>query len=102
MITRTLITGGTPLPIASPVGGVREAVLIRIAGIGMVLLPAQAVATPFLDVARHDQGAAVLALGACLALPGLWLFWRSHADLAAHWSPALELREAHALVMRDV
>jgi protein-S-isoprenylcysteine O-methyltransferase Ste14 len=33
----------------------------------------------------------------CLAL-GLWLFYRSHADLGTNWSITLELREKHQLV----
>lgn len=34
---------------------------------------------------------------ACLTL-GLWLFYKSHADLGTNWSITLEMREKHQLV----
>ncbi len=37
----------------------------------------------------------------CLA-SGLWLVYRSHADLGANWSISLEVRERHQLVTRGV
>ena len=37
----------------------------------------------------------------CLAL-GLWLFYRSHADLGPNWSITLEVREKHQLVTRGI
>ena len=37
----------------------------------------------------------------CLAL-GLWLFYRSHADLGPNWSITLEVRENHRLVTRGI
>lgn len=40
--------------------------------------------------------------GAVLQVPFLWLFWRSHADLGRNWSPGLEVREGHELVVRGV
>ncbi len=33
---------------------------------------------------------------------GLWLFWRSHADLGDSWSVTLELNADHRLVTRGV
>ena len=38
---------------------------------------------------------------ACMAL-GLWLFYRSHADLGTNWSITLEVREGHRLVTEGV
>ena len=38
---------------------------------------------------------------ACLAV-GLWLFYRSHADLGTNWSITLEVREQHRLVTQGV
>ena len=37
----------------------------------------------------------------CLAI-GLWLFFRSHADLGTNWSVTLEVREEHRLITRGV
>jgi protein-S-isoprenylcysteine O-methyltransferase Ste14 len=37
----------------------------------------------------------------CLGL-GLWLFFRSHADLGTNWSITLEVREQHRLITQGV
>jgi protein-S-isoprenylcysteine O-methyltransferase Ste14 len=37
----------------------------------------------------------------CLAV-GLWLFARSHADLATNWSITLEVRDKHRLVTQGI
>jgi protein-S-isoprenylcysteine O-methyltransferase Ste14 len=37
----------------------------------------------------------------CLAT-GLWLFYRSHADLGTNWSITLELRREHRLITQGV
>ena len=51
-----------------------------------------------------DYGAPVWATvgGSILLAAGLWLFWRSHADLGRNWSVTLELREDHGLVTSGV
>jgi protein-S-isoprenylcysteine O-methyltransferase Ste14 len=41
-------------------------------------------------------------VGTGLLAAALWLFWRSHHDLGANWSPSLEIGEQHALVTRGV
>jgi protein-S-isoprenylcysteine O-methyltransferase Ste14 len=33
---------------------------------------------------------------------GLWLFYRSHADLGTNWSITLEVREQHRLITQGV
>lgn len=45
---------------------------------------------------HHSIGGVV-----CLAV-GLWLFYRSHADLSTNWSVTLELRENHQLITHGV
>ena len=37
----------------------------------------------------------------CLVI-GLWLFYRSHADLGTNWSITLEIREQHRLITQGV
>jgi protein-S-isoprenylcysteine O-methyltransferase Ste14 len=37
----------------------------------------------------------------CLGI-GLWLFYRSHADLGPNWSVTLEVKEDHRLITRGV
>ncbi|MEM8822215.1 MAG: protein-S-isoprenylcysteine O-methyltransferase [Pseudomonadota bacterium] len=102
IVIRALTTTASPLPVAASVGGRREAILIRVVGVGMLLLPALAIATPLLDFARYERLGFSLWIGLALALAGLWLFWRSHRDLGVYWSPELELREGHALVTSGV
>ncbi|MEM8878504.1 MAG: protein-S-isoprenylcysteine O-methyltransferase [Pseudomonadota bacterium] len=91
-----------PLPIASRHRQVRETFLLQLVAAGMSYLPAIAIATPLLDFANYATPLWVLGLGAVLSIAGLWLFWRSHADLGQNWSVTLELRSTHKLVTRGV
>jgi protein-S-isoprenylcysteine O-methyltransferase Ste14 len=43
-----------------------------------------------------------LLAGGSLLMFGLWLFYRSHADLGANWSVTLEVREQHRLVTEGI
>ncbi|MFT7486381.1 MAG: protein-S-isoprenylcysteine O-methyltransferase Ste14 [Candidatus Paceibacteria bacterium] len=43
----------------------------------------------------------LLAGSSCLAC-GLWLFYRSHADLGTNWSITLDVREDHQLVTQGI
>ncbi|MDA0769303.1 MAG: protein-S-isoprenylcysteine O-methyltransferase [Chloroflexi bacterium] len=40
--------------------------------------------------------------GACAYTAGIWLLWRSHADLGRSWTPTLAIREKHELVTDGV
>jgi len=91
-----------PLPVATARRTGREQVLVGLVGVGMLYLPALAIGTPLLDFAGYRTPDWLLALGGLVAVAGIWLFWRSHADLGRNWSPALELRDAHALVTSGV
>ncbi len=102
MISRALQTGGTSLPVASSVGGAREVALIGLVGIGMMLLPAVMIATPFLGFARYGTRLTMLALGVFFGTEGLWLLWHSNADLGAYWAPDLALREGHVLITQGI
>ena len=37
-----------------------------------------------------------------MMIGGLWLFWRSHADLGLNWSPTLETRKGHEIISHGV
>jgi protein-S-isoprenylcysteine O-methyltransferase Ste14 len=39
---------------------------------------------------------------ALLYIFGVWLFFRSHADLGKYWSPGLEIKEDHQLITNGV
>ena len=81
--------------------GTREVVLLALAWIGF-LVPLVWVASPAFSFAEYPLRRAPLVAGiACLAA-GLWLFYRSHADLGSYWSVTLEVRENHRLISQGV
>jgi protein-S-isoprenylcysteine O-methyltransferase Ste14 len=66
------------------------------------LLPLIWVTTPVLAFADYPLHPVPFSAGiACLAT-GLWLLYRSHADLGPNWSITLEVRENHQLVTQGV
>jgi protein-S-isoprenylcysteine O-methyltransferase Ste14 len=91
-----------PLAVASAARAAREKFLVQLVAVGMMYLPAVAIATPLFDFAVYTTPLWLLALGAVLAVSGLWLFWRAHVDLGRNWSSVLELREGHGLVTSGV
>jgi protein-S-isoprenylcysteine O-methyltransferase Ste14 len=80
--------------------------LVALVGFGQVALPFLSMATPFFTFANCSLPMPALWLGIWLGIAtfsfGLWLFWRSHADLGSNWSVSLELEEAHKLVTGSV
>jgi protein-S-isoprenylcysteine O-methyltransferase Ste14 len=80
----------------------QEVVLLALMWIATLILPMISITTPFLSFADYPPRPVALVPGiACLAA-GLWLFYRSHADLGDNWSITLELRTEHRLVTRGV
>src|SRR4029077_4616210 len=60
------------------------------------------VASPAFSFAEYALGTGLLVAGViCLGI-GLWLFYRSHADLGTNWSITLEVREQHRLITQGV
>ena len=81
--------------------GALEIGLLTLAWLGF-FLPLIWVATPVLSFADYPLRPVPFIAGIlCLAL-GLWLFYRSHADLGAKWSITLEVRENHQLVTQGI
>ena len=76
----------------------RERALLAITAIGVLVLPAVYLATPWLDFAAASLPPWAPWCGAAIMLLSLWLFWRSHADLGTNWSVTLEIRVDHRLV----
>ena len=66
------------------------------------LLPIFYAFAPWFDFADYSLPLWTAWLGTFIFAVGLWMLWRSHADLALHWSPTLELREEHTLVTGGV
>src|SRR5437773_2329145 len=81
--------------------GALEITLLTLAWIG-ALVPLIWVASPVFAFADYPLHPGPLGAGiVCLAL-GLWLFYRSHADLGTNWSITLEVREKHQLVTKGI
>jgi len=74
--------------------------------LGMFFLPLAYALTPWLRFADYRWPPAAHAvagvLGSAALLFALWLFWRAHRDLAADWSPSLEVFEGHRLVTEGI
>jgi protein-S-isoprenylcysteine O-methyltransferase Ste14 len=81
--------------------GPLEIGLLILAWLGF-FVPLLWIATPVFAFADYPLRPVPLIGGIlCLAL-GLWLFYRSHADLGTNWSVTLELRESHQLVTQGI
>lgn len=67
-----------------------------------LLLPLVHLATGGLSSFDYRLPFACTIVGGLLQWPYLWLFYRSHADLRCNWSPGLEIRDGHELVVQGV
>lgn len=79
-----------------------ENVVFFLAWLGCMILPVVWIATPFLSFADYKLYPGPFWLGVVLFGLGLWLFYRSHADLSTNWSISLDIRENHSLVTSGV
>jgi protein-S-isoprenylcysteine O-methyltransferase Ste14 len=79
-----------------------EVVLMGLVVVGMFLLPAAYALTPLLEFADYRLPSWAGLLGVAVFTGALWLFWRSHTDLGRNFSPTLQVRADHALVVRGV
>ncbi len=78
-----------------------ETLLLVLAWIGF-FVPLIWVVSPAFAFADYQRPGGSLVAGlTCLAI-GLWLFYRSHADLGTNWSITLELRNEHRLITQGV
>src|SRR5688572_22565687 len=75
----------------------REVTLLLLAWLGF-LMPILWVATPVFSVAEFALRPTPFVAGTLCLACGLWIFFRSHADLSTNWSITLEIREGHRLV----
>src|SRR5215469_8800217 len=70
-----------------------EITLLALMWIATLILPLVSIATPLLSFAEYPLYPAAFSFGIICFAVGLWLFYRSHADLGIDWSITLELRE---------
>ena len=78
-----------------------ETGLLVLAWVGF-FVPLIWVASPAFSFAEYALGAGPLVAGVMCLVIGLWLFYRSHADLGTNWSITLEVREHHRLITQGV
>jgi protein-S-isoprenylcysteine O-methyltransferase Ste14 len=78
-----------------------ETLLLTFVWLGFVV-PLIWVASPAFAFAEYPLRFVPLAAGVVCLAAGLWLFYRSHADLGTSWSITLQLREQHRLITEGV
>jgi protein-S-isoprenylcysteine O-methyltransferase Ste14 len=78
-----------------------ETGLLVVAWVGF-FVPLIWVASPAFAFAEYPLRTGPLVAGVMCFVIGLWLFYRSHADLGTNWSITLEIREEHRLITRGV
>ena len=79
-----------------------EKLLLAAMLLTMMVLPLIAILTPWLAFADYRLPRGLGLAGVPLFGVAVWLFWRSHHDLAANWSPTLQIREQHELVTHGI
>ena len=78
-----------------------ETGLLVLAWIGF-FIPLIWIASPMLSFAEYRLGLGPLVAGVMCFVIGLWLLYRSHADLGTNWSVTLEVREQHRLITQGI
>ena len=81
--------------------GRQEVILLTLAWLGF-FVPLVWVASQAFSFAEYPLRLNPLIAGVVCLVVGLWLFYRSHADLGTNWSITLELREQHRLITQGV
>lgn len=92
---------GVPSKVTVNRKGPLERGLLALVSLGFVLALVW-VATPVLAFADYPLRPVPYAGGVALLALGLWLLYRTHADLGASWSITLEIREKQQLVTRGI
>jgi protein-S-isoprenylcysteine O-methyltransferase Ste14 len=82
--------------------GKLETALLTLAGVGTTLIPIVWITSGFPSAADYPLHPIPFAIGLVLMLFGLWLFYRSHADLGINWSATLQIRDGHQLVTSGI
>lgn len=89
-------------PVRASVRDAQESMLIRIAAIGLGVVPLVYVATGFPRIADYPFAPAAGWLGTATFMLALWLMYRAHRDLGRNFSARLKVRESHVLVTGGV
>ena len=78
-----------------------EAGLLVLAWVGF-FGPLIWIMSPAFSFAEYPLRTGPFVAGVMCLVIGLWLFYRSHADLGTNWSITLEVREQHRLITQGV
>ena len=81
---------------------IQEKVLLGLLSFSGFLAPLIYSVTPWLNFANYSLPAWAGWLGVVLILAALFVFWRGHVDLGLNWSPTLEIRTEHKLIMNGI
>ncbi len=82
--------------------GLQEKLLLPAMLVTGLLFPVIYLLTPLFSFANYELPHWVHSCGLLSMIVGLWLFWRSHVDLGANWSPTLETRKGHEIIKHGV
>src|SRR5438093_12644296 len=82
--------------------GPLEIAFLALMGIATLVLPVISIVSSLLSFADYGLHVLSFLLGIVCAAMGLWLFYRSHADLGTNWSISLDIRQGHQSVTRGV
>jgi protein-S-isoprenylcysteine O-methyltransferase Ste14 len=67
-----------------------------------IIMPLFYMFTGWLDFSSYDLPSWAGFTGMLIFAIGLWLLWRSHADLGRNWSVTAEIKDKHTLVTDGV
>jgi protein-S-isoprenylcysteine O-methyltransferase Ste14 len=79
-----------------------DRLLIFLVIAGQIIIPLTYIFSPILDAANYRAQPLIVSAGTVIWIGGLWLFWRSHADLGRNWGVSLSIQVDHALVSGGV
>jgi protein-S-isoprenylcysteine O-methyltransferase Ste14 len=80
----------------------REKFNLMLVFTGSATMPVLYLVTSWFDFANYPISVVQGVCGSGIALLGVYMFWKSHADLGRQFSPTLEVKEAHALVSHGI
>ena len=78
----------------------REKLLVALNGISMMLVPLIYVFTGWLDFFKMNLPDWIRIIGIVIIFLGLIFFWWIHKTLGENWSPVLEIRKGHKLIIK--
>lgn len=81
---------------------IQEKLLLFFVFLGMLALPFIYVFTPLFSFADYYLATWANIIGIIVYALSLYLFWKSHHDLGENWSPTLEVREEHTLIIDGI